>query len=98
MIMRDVIKEVIMQKIEDGMGGSTPSVATTKEIICRASFSTLRVPAANEFGIAVEDVLSVISDVQLKDNAVYEFSGKKFQLRKAAPFRRLFHSTLVEVK
>ena len=98
MVLRDEITQVILDQQSDGMGGFTTTKISQTPIKCKASFNTSP-EKANEYGLASEQVLYVITSQELLREAFYYFKGKRYQVRFEVDRRnRLYFSTLVEVK
>ena len=97
MVLRDEIKEQIIQKISDGSGGSTEEIISERTIPCHASFNVD--PAVmTAYGLKNETLLYVVTREELNPDAVYFFKNKKYTVRFQHSNQRLKYTTLIEVK
>ena len=98
MVMRDKIIQVIKNKVSDGEGGFISNSPDSQvEIECKASLN-VSPEVMNAYGQGGEQVLHIISRGPLLEEAIYLFNGKKYNVRVQTNNRRLFYSTLVEIK
>ena len=98
MILRDKIIQIKSIKEKDEFGGFTRKDPTQTEIECKASLNTSP-EVATAYGPAGEQVLYVVTRIPLDKEAFYLFKEKKYTIRfQTDTNRRLFYSTLVEVK
>lgn len=97
MVLRDDIIQVIIEKEPDGQGGFIIKNQLETHIECKASLN-ISPEVATAYGTHGEQVLHVVSRTQLSKEAFYLFNGTKFTVRAQSDNKRLFYSTLVEVK
>lgn len=97
MIFRDDITEVFTEKESDGQGGFIIKNHKETHIECKASLN-ISPEVATAYGTHGEQVLHVVSRAPLSKEAFYLFNGIKFTVRAQSDNKRLFYSTLVEVK
>lgn len=98
MVLRDKIIQIQTEKESDGMGGSTRKNEIRTEIECKASLNTSP-EAATAYGPAGEQVIYVVTRQPLDKEALFSYKSKTYRVRfQCDTNRRLFYSTLVEVK
>lgn len=86
-----------MVEIEDGYGGVSEELTPLNFVLCKVSVSN-DTQKATAYGVLAEQVLEVVSAIDINLVDLYEFKNKKYSVRRAFRKGRYFYSTLVEVK